>query len=101
MASEEAVVTPTASTGLFAELSATPRRAITEPDYIYLEQSMLDWLRAFKGSIARADYGPRIIAWVELGPGVARRARPADCDISVTLIPYDWPPSEGQGTTQF
>ena len=61
MASEEAVVTPTAGTGLFAELSATPRRAITEPDYIYLEQSMLDWLRAFKGSIARADYGPRII----------------------------------------
>ena len=62
MASEEAVVTPTAGTGLFAELSATPRRAVTEPDYIYLEQSMLDWLRAFKGSIARADYGPRIIA---------------------------------------
>ena len=27
--------------------------------------------------------------WVELGPGVARRARPADCDISFTLIPYD------------
>ena len=59
----EGVATPgTAGAGLFSSLGTTPRRVASDPDYIYTPASLLDWLKEFKGAIAAADYGPRIIA---------------------------------------
>ena len=51
----EGVATPgTAGAGLFSSLGTTPRRVVSDPDYIYTPASLLDWLKEFKGAIAAA-----------------------------------------------
>ena len=62
MAGEGGATPGTAGAGLFSSLGTTPRRVASDPDYIYTPASLLDWLKEFKGAIAAADYGPRIIA---------------------------------------
>ena len=58
MASEEEVA---ASRRLLEDVTKTPTKT-GDPDYIYSEASLLDWLKLFGGAIKEADYGPKLIA---------------------------------------